>query len=95
MSKVTVENVNTPGRTVQLDARRYEAARDTLLGVLPDANPGLTQAEMIDAVRAGLPADVFPGGEKAGWWTKAVQLDLEAKGRVIRVKGSPTRWRRA
>jgi hypothetical protein len=51
---------------------------------------------MVGAVKAYLPADLFPGGAKAGWWTKTVQLDLEAKGVVIReAASSPLRWRRA
>jgi hypothetical protein len=42
-----------------------------------------------------LPGDLFPGGEKAGWWVKAVQLDLEAK-QVIARTPSPVRlYRRA
>jgi hypothetical protein len=41
-------------------------------------------------LKAHLPADLFPGGEKAGWWVKAVQLDLEAK-RVIARTPSPVR----
>jgi hypothetical protein len=27
-----------------------------------------------------LPQNLFPGGAKAGWWAKTVQLDLEARG---------------
>ena len=30
------------------------------------------------------------------WWVKTVQLDLEAKGLIVRrTDGSPTRWHRA
>jgi hypothetical protein len=36
-----------------------------------------------------------PGGAKAGWWVKTVQLDLEAKGIVVRDGGRPLRWSRA
>ena len=54
--------------------------------------PGETDIER-EAER--LPDDLFPGGEKAGWWTKCVQLDLEAKGLVVRDAGKPLRWRRA
>ena len=32
-----------------------------------------------------------PDGAKAGWWTKAVQLDLEAKGIIRREKVTPLR----
>jgi hypothetical protein len=35
------------------------------------------------------------GGAKAGWWAKTVQLDLEARGIIKRVKTSPLRLRRA
>jgi hypothetical protein len=32
------------------------------------------------------------GDDKAGWWAKAVQLDLEAKGIVVREATKPLRW---
>ena len=93
--RVTVENVNVPGYTSTVDATMYNAARAALLKALPAKAPGLTQAEMVEGVKAHLPADLFPGGAKAGWWTKCVQLDLEAKGVVIRDPGKPLRWRKA
>jgi hypothetical protein len=49
---------------------------------------------MAAAAKARAPEDLFPGGEKTGWWTKCVQLDLEAKGLLVRA-GKPLRWRRA
>jgi hypothetical protein len=93
--KIAVENVNQPGRTTNLDAVRYATVRTALLAALPKKGPGLTQAEMLEATVERLPQDLFPGGEKAGWWTKSVQLDLEAKGLVVRDGGKPLRWRRA
>ena len=51
--------------------------------------------EKITAVIPLLPADLFPGGAKAGWWAKGVQLDQEAKGNLIREKSKPLRWYRA
>jgi hypothetical protein len=50
---------------------------------------------MVDAVRPKLPDALFPGGKTAGWWAKTVQLDLEAKGVVLRHQGKPLRWTRA
>ena len=44
------------------------------------------------AVVAHLPADLFPGGAKAAWWAKMVQLDMEAKGVVDREQTKPLRW---
>jgi hypothetical protein len=55
-------------------------------------SPGLTAAEIQDAVLAHLPEHLFPQGAKAGWWKKAVQLDLEAKGVIAREKTKPLRW---
>lgn len=60
-----------------------------ILKVLPRKAPGLTVAELEDAVLTHLPERLYPGGAKAGWWTKAVQLDLEAKGIIVRTKTSP------
>lgn len=93
--RVVVENVNVPGHTRTLDADKYEVVRQALLAVLPSTAPGLTQAEMFDAVRPRLPEALFPGGEKAEWWTKSVQLDLEAKRLVARDAGRPLRWRKS
>jgi hypothetical protein len=70
----------------------YHAMRDALLKVFPAVAPGLTQAQMQAAVVPLLPDDLFPGGAKAGWWSKAGQLDLEAKGVIAREPSKPLRW---
>ena len=62
--KVTVENVNHPGKTERVDRAKYEAMRAALLPALPPGNRS--------------------GGSTAGWWLKAVHLDLEAKGILAR-----------
>jgi len=93
---IEVENVNTPGRVANVNAEKYAAMRQALLQALPAEGPGLTQAEMVEAVLPFLPPALWPGGAKAGWWVKTVQLDLEAKGLVLRDRASrPLRWRRA
>ena len=92
---VEVENVNHPGKTSRVNAEKYSAMKKALLKALPKGKPGLTQAEMGKAVLPYLPEDLWPGGEKAMWWVKAVQLDLEAKGIMERdTNSSPTRWYR-
>ena len=78
-----------------LDADKYAAMRDAVLKVLPAEAPGITVAEMQSAVLPHLPDDLFPGGAKAGWWVKAVQLDLEAKGVITRANTKPLRLSRA
>jgi len=90
--RIIVENVNVPGRTTRVSAIMYEAMKQAMLKVLPSEGPGLTQAEIRQAVVPHLPDDLYPGGAKAGWWAKAVQLDLEAKRIVVREAGKPLRW---
>jgi hypothetical protein len=63
-----------------------------MLQVLPEGEPGLTQSEIREAVIPYLPEDLYPEGSTAGWWAKTVQLDLEAKGVVIREAAKPLRW---
>ena len=94
--RVLVENVLSPGRTFTVDANKYSAMKAALFKTLPRKAPGLTQSEMRTAVIAHLPESEYPGGAKAGWWMKCVQLDLEAKGVVAREKSvKPLRWYRA
>ncbi|MBN8292310.1 hypothetical protein JI664_10070 [Rhodobacter sp. NTK016B] len=92
--KIEVENVNSPGRTTRVDRAKYEAARAALMAVLPGEAPGMMPREAQAAMVAHLPEDLFPGGDKVGWWMKCVQLDLEAKGVITRAPKSPVRlWR--
>ena len=89
--RIAIENVKQPGKTYNVDAEKFEAMNRAFLKVLPKKPPGLTVSELQSAVVKRLPESLFPGGEKAGWWTKAVQLDLEAKGVVRRTKTTPLR----
>jgi hypothetical protein len=93
--KVAVRNPNAPGHVANVDAAHYNAMKKALLKVLPRKSPGLNQTDMMAAVLPHLPDDLFPGGATAGWWTKCVQLDLEAQGVVVREKTKPLRWHRA
>ena len=90
--KIEIENVLRPGRTTRVDADKYDAMKRAFVSVLPATSPGLTAAEIGAAVLRHLPQDLFPGGAKAGWWKKAVQLDLEAKGVIAREDTKPLRW---
>lgn len=87
--KIEVENINTPGRTERLDRAKYSAMRDALLAVLPEEAPGLTVSAAKEALLPLLSNDLFPQGKTAGWWLKAVQLDLEAKGVISRAPQKP------
>lgn len=93
--KVVLQNLNHPGYARQVDAAMYEAMKQAFLKILPDAAPGLTVAELCAALPPHLPRELFPGGAKAGWYAKAVQLDLEAKCIITREKTRPLRLHRA
>lgn len=93
--KVAMENVNSPGgHVVRVDAGKYNAMKRAILAVLPKAPPGVTVAELKKGLLPLLPENLFPGGAKAGWWLKGVQLDLEAKGLIARVASKPLRLHR-
>ena len=92
--RIEIENVLQPGKTYRVDAEKFAAMRDAVLAELPGAQPGLTPPELKARVLARLPESLFPGGDKAGWWLKAVQLDLEAKQVVGRAPTAPVRLHR-
>ena len=92
---VVARSVNVPGWTHRVNAVMYEAMYKTMLKVLPRKAPGMTQAEMIDALAAAAPGSLFPDRGKVSWWMKTVQLDLEAKKVLVREKTKPLRWHRA
>lgn len=90
-NKIEIENVGQPGKTYRVDEAKFKAMRELVLAVLPDTAPGMDVATLISTVRPRLPGELFPGGEKAGWWVKAVQLDLEAKKLIARAPKAPVR----
>ncbi|SDG60709.1 DUF6958 family protein [Pelagibacterium luteolum] len=89
--KIEVQNFTSPDHIYRVDKGKYTAMRDAVLNHMPTAEPGATPAQLIAAVKPDLPQDLFPGGEKAGWWFKCVQLDLEAKGVLKRAEKPPVR----
>ena len=90
--KVVVENVNVPGHTSRVNADKYHAMKSAFMNALPKQSPGLNQKETLAAVKPHLPEDLFPGGKTSGWWAKTVQLDMEAKGELVREQSKPLRW---
>ena len=87
--KIEIENVNKPGKSERVDRAKYQAMRKALLAALPDEAPGLTVPDAKEALLPLLPDELFPQGATAGWWLKAVQLDLEAKGVTKRAPRKP------
>jgi hypothetical protein len=87
----SVENVLRPGKTYRVDAEKFGAMEAAMLKAVPGGPPGLTVAEVKARALPHLPETLFPGGAKAGWWLKSVQLDLEARGVIARTETSPLR----
>ena len=90
--KIEIENFTSPGQKSNVDKVKYEAMRKVLLATLPDSEPGVTYDEMKAAILPHLSEELWPGGEKVGWWLKAVHLDLEAKGIMRRIVVKPLRY---
>jgi len=93
--KVAVRNINHPGRTTLLDKAAYEDMKKAMLKVIPRRSPGLTPDDIHREVLPLLSRETFPGGARAGWWAKCVQLDLEARGLIVRAPTRPLRLTRA
>ena len=91
IERVEMLSISSPGHVVRVDKGKYDAMKAALLAVVPQQAPGLTVAEVKTAVLPRLPDDLFPGGAKAGWWLKGVQLDLEARGVIARENVKPLR----
>lgn len=95
MTKVTVENVNHPGSTRQVDAAVYDAVKRAYLIILSSAPDGLTLEEIGRRLGTHLSDATFSGGAGLGWWAKTVQLDLEAKAILKRDRSRPLRLRKS
>jgi hypothetical protein len=102
MSSIQARNVNHPEYQENLNETKYTIVRDAILAVLPDDDDrsGLAFPELEDRVRTHLLSqpvsmDLFPKPGSVRWYTKAVRLDLEARGLIERVPGqTPIRLRR-
>ena len=87
----TIEVHNRDGSTYRVNGARFAAMQAALMAVLPSDPPGMTVAEAKDALLRHLDPVLFPGGDKAGWWLKAVQLDHEFRGLIGRADRPPVR----
>ena len=107
MSSIQARNINHPQHRENLKEEKYALIRAAMLNALPgpDADAawqrGMPFSDLEAAVRAYLegqrvPMALFPRPGSVRWYTKAVQLDLEARGIIERLPGvSPLRLRKA
>lgn len=89
-------NVNAGSAGFAVTPEKYEPVREAILASLPRTGAGMTFRELVAAVARRVPAELFPKKGSASWYTKVVQLDLEARGYIERVPGqTPQRIRRS
>lgn len=102
MERIKALNVNHPGYSESLKAEKYNLIRGAILAALPEADGGesMSFAELETAVtkqlkEANVPSELFPKEGSVRWYTKSVQLDLEARKLIERLpKQSPIRLRK-
>lgn len=92
MPSIQARNVNHPEHRENLKEEKYTVIREAMLAVLPEHDSGQSMAftELENQVRAYLeannvPMSLFPKAGSVRWYTKAVQLDLEARGEIERL----------
>jgi hypothetical protein len=88
-------NVNKGSRGFTVTAEKYEPIRKAILASVPRDKKGVTFKKLVVSVTGRVPRDLFAKRGSVAWYTKVVQLDLEAKGRIERIPGvTPQRLRR-
>jgi hypothetical protein len=89
-------NINTGSRGFAVTPEKYEPIRKAILAEVPRSAEGVAFKDLVRAVAARVPPALFPKPGSVSWYTKVVQLDLEAQGRIERIPGlTPQRIRRA
>jgi len=102
MTSIQAKNINHPDHRENLNVEKYNLIREAILASLPAQESGETMSftELEEAIRIHLdekqvPTKLFPMPGSVRWYTKAVQLDLEAKEEIERVPNkSPIRLRK-
>jgi len=73
----------------------YALMRDAIMSILPTEPPGMTLAEILDAVQPLLPKEQFPDRKTLTWYGRTVPNDLVVRGEADYVPGAqPPRLRR-
>jgi len=93
MASVVTRSPNKPKYRRAVDKTKYDAMKKILVKFFPKREPGKTQREMHAHAKKKAKKTLFPGTTWQ-WWSKCVQLDLEAKGVLVREQCTPLRWHR-
>lgn len=88
-------NVNKGSAGFSVTAEKYQPVEKAILSALPPGPARLTFNELVASVARNVPTELFPKPHSISWYTKVVQLDLEARGLIERIPGErPQRIRR-
>ena len=101
MGSIEAKNVNHPGHSEPLNEKKYGHIKKAILHVLKSVTPeeGMSFSGLESGVNRfidqnGIPRELFPKPGSVRWYTKSVQLDLEARDLIERIPGkSPLRFR--
>ena len=89
------KNVNPGSRGFAVTTEKYDPICKAILASVPRNKEGMSFKELVASVSGQVPKALFPKRGSVAWYTKVVQLDLEANGRIERIPGAtPQRVRR-
>ena len=69
----------------------YKAMEEAILAFLRRVGKPVSFEQLFQGVSRLIPPDLFPSEEKARWYAKVVQRDLEMTGRIERLPEPPLR----
>ena len=88
-------NINRRGG-FNVTREKYAPVRRALLAAVPRGGYGITFSRLVRKLRPRLSRKLFPTTGSVMWYAKVVQLDLEKRGTLRRLRGAvPQRLRRA
>ena len=88
-------NIHSGKNGFAVTEEKYAPIRKAILASLTKCKDGLTFQELCEGVKSRVPMDLFPRPGSVSWYTKVVQLDMEARAEIARVADvTPVRIRR-
>ena len=89
------KNVNKGSGGFSVTSEKYEPIRKAILSSVPRSKDGVSFKDLVASVKKAVPKELFPKPGSVAWYTKVVQLDLEANGQIERIPGlTPQRIRK-
>jgi hypothetical protein len=86
-AQLKTSNINKGKKGFAVTPDKYELIRSAILASVPRTGGGVTFKELVASVATRVPTELFPKKGSVSWYTKVVQLDLEARGQLQRKLG--------